>query len=369
MMTHLLRRLLAFATLALGGCSGGSPTAPDDANGSDDAEAHDASTYDPAPFTQGTSTLTGTAEAGYADGARNLARFANPVNVTYRDGRLYVADFDNDKIRVIDVAHYETTTLIAQPGFRRPFGMAFATDGTLFVSTDNDPHGAHSLMSGSIWRIDPGSNNAVVVASAIGRPRGLAVLPDGRVALADYAHHVIELLDPGTGAVTLLAGAWDVPGMVDDTAGVARFSSPYGIAARGDGALVVADFGNDRIRVVTPAGVTTTLAGTGAPGWRDGALDTAQFHRPQAIAIAANGDLFITDTENYRARWITGAAVTTIAGNGTAGYLDSDDPLDCQLYGLEGLSVVPDGSMLYVADGSRGEAVPYNRIRQVARRW
>jgi DNA-binding beta-propeller fold protein YncE len=196
------------------------------------------------------------------------------------------------------------------------------------------------------------------------------VLPDGRVAVADYAHDVIELLAPGTGVVTLLAGRWDQPGMVDDdTGGATRFSSPYGIAARGDGTLVVADFGNDRIRVVTPAGATTTLAGTGVPGWCDGALDIAQFHRPQAVAIAANGDIFVTDTENFRARWITGASVKTIAGNGTAGYLDSDDPLASELYGLEGLSVIPDGSMLYVADGGRGEAVPYNRIRQVARRW
>jgi DNA-binding beta-propeller fold protein YncE len=96
------------------------------------------------------STLTGTAEAGDVDGARNMARFADPVNVVYRDGRLYVADFDNNKIRVVDVASYETTTLIAQPGFQRPFGMAFAADGTLYVSTDNDSQGAHSSMSGSI---------------------------------------------------------------------------------------------------------------------------------------------------------------------------------------------------------------------------
>jgi DNA-binding beta-propeller fold protein YncE len=155
----------------------------------------------------------------------------------------------------------------------------------------------------------------------------------------------------------------------DDTGSVARFMSPYGIAARSDGALVVADFDNHRIRVVTLDGATTTLAGAAGPGWTDGGLDAAQFRRPQAIAIAASGDIFVSDTDNFRIRWLTGNAVQTIAGNGTAGYLDNDDPLASELYGMEGLAVVPDGSMLYIADGSRGEDVPHNRVRQIARRW
>ena len=61
----------------------------------------------------------------------------------------------------------------------------------------------------------------------------------------------------------------------------------------------------------------------------------------------------------------TGTAVQTIAGDGTSGYRDGDDPLTSELYGIEGLAVVPDGSMVYVADGSRGTALPYNRIRQI----
>jgi DNA-binding beta-propeller fold protein YncE len=353
-----------FVVIALTGCSS-DPPATGDAGGGSDADGENSDV----PFTQGTSTLAGAAHAGYVDGARSVARFANPVNVAYRDGRIYVADFDNNKIRVIDTVSYETTTLIAQPSFQRPFGLAFAADGTLYVSTDNDQNGGHSQMSGSVWRIAPDAHTATLVAAAIGRPRGLAVLSDGRVAVSDYAHQVIELLDPGTGAVTPLAGAWDQPGMVDDTATAARFTTPYGIAVRGDGALVVADFDNHRVRLVTLAGVTSTLAGAGAPGFADGAPGTAMFHRPQAIAAAANGDLFVTDTENFRIRRITADAVQTIAGDGTAGYRDSDDPLTCELFGLEGLAVAPDGSMVYIADGSRGEAMPYNRIRQIAKRW
>jgi sugar lactone lactonase YvrE len=83
------------------------------------------------------------------------------------------------------------------------------------------------------------------------------------------------------------------------------------------------------------------------------------------MAMAANGDVYITDLGNFRVRRIAGGQVQTVAGDGKGGYLDDDNPLAAELYGLEGLSVVPDGSMVYVADGNRGEAVPFNRIRQV----
>jgi YVTN family beta-propeller protein len=334
-----------------------------------DAGITDAGDTEPVEFTQGTSTLAGRAFPGDVDGARSVARFANPVNVAYRDGRVYVADFDNNKIRVVDAATHETTTLIAQAGFQRPFGLAFASDGTLYISTDNDQSGGHSAMSGSIWKVAAGAQTAVLVAGSIGRPRGLAVLSDGRIAATDYVHHVVELIAQDTGTVTLLAGAWDQPGFVDDTGATARFSSPYGVAVRGDGTLVVADFDNQRIRLVTLAGVASTLSGSGAPGFQDGDIDTAMFRQPQGIAIADDGDIFISEPGNNRIRRITSTAVQTVAGNGVADYLDEDDPLASELYGLEGLAVVPDGSMLYVADGARGEAVPYNRIRQVAKHW
>lgn len=380
MMRYLVRRL-SIAVLLAGCASKSSPLlpdagtgggidsgttggGPDGGTGSDGGIGSDGGNND-VPFTLGASTVAGGADPGYFDGSRKQAMFANPVNVAYRDGQLYVADFDNDKIRKIDLASYETTTVIAQSGFQRPFGLAFAADGTLYVSTDNDDSGGHSLMSGTIWKIAPGSHTAVVVARAIGRPRGLAVLRDGKLAASDYDHHVIQIVDPATGQPTLLAGAWDTPGMVDAAGEDARFLVPYGIAVRDDGAIVVADLGNHRIRVVTRAGVTTTLSGTGAASFGDGDLDVAMFDRPQGVAIAANGDIYVADSDNFRVRRITGTAVQTIAGDGTSGYRDGDDPLTSELYGLEGLVVVPDGSMVYVADGSRGTALPYNRIRQI----
>lgn len=371
MTRHALNPLWIAALLA--GCSSNAPPALLDAGGVDaggvDTRPGSDGGNNDVPFTLGASTVAGGAEPGDFDGSRKLAMLADPVNVAYRDGRLYVADFDNNKVRTIDLASFEVATLIAQPEFRRPFGLAFAPDGTLYISTDDDDRGGHSLMSGTIWRVPPGGHNPVVIVRDIGRPRGLAVLADGKLAASDYDHHVIQTVDPATGQIAPLAGTWDSPGCVDGTGAAARFSVPYGMAVRGDGALVVADYENHRIRVVTRAGVTTTLAGTGGAGFADGNLDAAMFHHPQGIAITAAGEIFVADADNYRVRRISGAAVSTIAGDGVGGYRDDDDPLAARLYGLEGLGVVPDGSMVYVADGSRGEAVPYHRVRQVIRHW
>ncbi|HEX3765970.1 MAG TPA: hypothetical protein VHW23_45050 [Kofleriaceae bacterium] len=349
--------LCLFLAGMVAGCATSSNNGDDNTgSGGDDGDV---------PFTNGASTLAGSADAGYVDGARAVARFSNPVNVAFHDGTVYVADFDNSKLRAIDATSHVTTTVLVQAGFQRPFGMAFAPDGTFYVSTDNDPAGNHDPMSGTIWKVDVKAKKATVVAKGIGRPRGMAVLPDGRIAVADYLHHVVELVDPATGKATTIAGAFDAPGMLDGAGAAARFSTPYFVVARGDGKLVVTDFGNNRVRLVGLDGTTTTLGGAAQAGFVDGSMASARFDQPQALSMASNGDIYMTDLGNYRVRKIVGDQVTTVAGNGSAGAVDNDDPLASELYGLEGLSVVPDGSMLYVADGNRGEEVPFNRVRQV----
>jgi len=317
------------------------------------------------PFTNGVSMLSGWEEAGYKDGIRGEARFANPVNVACGpDGKVYVADFDNGKIREVDAEDGTTSTVIATGGFQRPFGMAFAPDGTLYVSTDRDPQGGSGPMAGTVWRIDVSARTATPIKAQIGRPRGLAVLPSGKLAVADYMHHVIQVLDPATAALTPLAGAWDVKGTTDGAGAVARFATPYGLAFV-NGALIVADFENNRLRRVALDGTVSTFAGAGLAGFADGGLATARFNKPQGLAVTGNGDLYVTDIENFRIRRIRGSSVETIAGSGQPGYADNDDRLAAQFYGLEGLCVTADGSMVFIADGSRGEPAPYHRVRSI----
>ncbi len=322
------------------------------------------STVDATPFTTGVSTLAGAAETGTADGNRVVARFSNPVNVARGpDGTIFVADFDNGLIRTVDSVG-NVATLINQQGFSRPFGMTFAADGTLYVETDKDQTGDDT--KGAIWRIDIAGHAATVVKSGIGRPRGLVGLPNGTLALADYQSHVIETLDLASGAVATIAGSVGVSGFLDGVGAAARFNAPYEMALRSDGMLLVTDNGNNKIRIVDPtSGATTTLAGAGTAGFVDGPAASAQFNAPEGIAIDAAGDVFVTDVMNHRVRRIIGTTVDTVAGNGTAGYLDDNSRTAAELYGIEGLVVTADGATLTVADGNRGDNVPYNRVREV----
>jgi glucose/arabinose dehydrogenase len=233
----------------------------------------------------------------------------------------------------------------------------------LFVQTDDDDLGMHSETTGTIWRVATATGVATVVARDLGRPRGLAMLGDGRLVMTDQLHHVVSTLDPIGGGVTLLAGATDSPGHVNANGSLARFSQPYDVVLMPDGDLAVADLDNHQIRRVTLAGDVTDLAGSGTSGDDDGTLAGATFQSPKGLAITSTGAIFVSDVDNHDIRKIEAGQVMRIAGTGSAGWLDDDNPLAAQFYGLEGIDT--DGTSLVVADGNGGDGNPYNHIRVV----
>src|SRR5687768_17073389 len=77
-------------------------------------------------------TLAGCSERGAVDGARSVVRFSNPVNVVIASSTVtYVADFDNNRIRAVELSG-ATRTVVQMKGFDRPFGLALAADGMLY---------------------------------------------------------------------------------------------------------------------------------------------------------------------------------------------------------------------------------------------
>lgn len=316
-------------------------------------------------FEPGVVTFAGGPMAGLSDGLRGDARFNNPVNVAVSPmGDAYVADFDNNAIRKIEPDGW-VTTFLRQEGFEAPFGMVFAPDGTMYLETDANDRGGRTNDTGTLWRLRPGERRATALARDLGRPRGMVVLPDGRLALSDYTRHVVETFDPADGTVTVIAGTPRMPGFADGTGAAALFDRPYGMALRGDGALLVADQGNQRIRVVTLAGEVTTLSGSGARGGDDGPAATATFDGPQGVALAADGTLFVSEADGHLVRRVApDGAVTTVAGDRMGGFVDG--PLaEAVFYGLEGIALSPDGAVLYLPDGNRGTGGPYHRMRRL----
>ena len=157
--------------------------------------------------------------------------------------------------------------------------------------------------------------------------------------------------------VTTLAGDGSL-GFQDGTGEQARFADPFGIAIDHEGNVYVADAGeNNLIRKITPLGQVGTLAG-GAEGFKDGAGKDAAFNSPSALAVDAAGNVYVADTGNNAIRKITPAGlVTTLAGDGTAGYADGK-ATDARFNGPVGVAVDAQGNV-YVAD-------TYNdRIRQI----
>lgn len=149
------------------------------------------------------------------------------------------------------------------------------------------------------------------------------------------------------GCVTTLAGD-GTPGGTNGALSQARFDYPYGLATGAAGKLYVADQQGHRIRLIDGA-VVSTLAGTGSAGFLDGPASGAKFMQPRGVGVhAPNGDIFVADTLNHRLRLISGGQVTTYAGNGTAGLVDG--PLALAQFN-EPKGVISDGvSTIYVAD-------------------
>ena len=311
-------------------------------------------------------TLSGCAEPGDADGDRTAARFQNPTNVAIGpDGTAYVTDFDNGRLRAI-TPDGTTRTLVFGETFTHPFGLVFGADGMLYVETDDNDRGGHSIETGTIWRVDTTrlNGNAMVVARDLGRPRGLAALADGRLVLADHMHHVVSILDPATGLVTPLAGTRDLAGYLNATGAAALFHQPYDVVQLPDGDLVITELENHRLRRVTLAGVVSDFAGTGTAGNLDGPLAVASFDGPQGLALGRDGALYLTDIRKHYIRRIQDGMVKTVAGDGTRGFLDSDEPRGARFYGLEGIDV--DATRLIVADGNIGDGNTFHRVRVIA---
>lgn len=159
--------------------------------------------------------------------------------------------------------------------------------------------------------------------AAFSDPFGIAVAADGTIYVADAGEsNRIRKIAPD-GIVTTFVGGSE--GFSDGAAGAASFNTPSGLALSNDGTLYVADTANNRIRKITPNGQVSTIAGDGTAGYADGPAGQAKFNGPIGVAVDQRGNVFVADTYNDRIRLITtDGQVSTIAGQGMPGYADGD---------------------------------------------
>jgi len=313
----------------------------------------------------GVSTLAGSAGLyGTADGTGAAARFYIPQGVAVDStGNVYVADKWNATIRKITSAGV-VTTLAGSPTsigdndgvgsaaqFNNPSGVAVDAVGTVYAT---DYYTVRKITSGGLVSTLGGKSLVLgshdTAGAQFSYPYSVAVDGSHNVYVADFSNSTIRKIT-AAGVVTTLAGAPGAVGSVDATGSAARFRNPEGVSLDSAGNIYVADYANDTIRKITPAGVVSTLAGQAfVQGSADGAGSTARFYYPQSVAVDASGNVYVADTWNETIRKITPAGVvSTLAGApGASGSADGTGSA-ARFYFPSGVAVDGAGNV-YVAD-------------------
>jgi hypothetical protein len=338
----------------------------------------------------------GTSIAGDTDGTGNAARFNNPQGIVSDGPNLYVAEFNNNKIRKINISTGAVTTFVGPAqgtttsgdtdatGNAARFNMpvALAIDSTNLYVADWSGNKIRKvvLSTGVVTTIGgpaPGANtsgdtDATGNASRFNQPVGIAIdSTSTNLYVTEQGNNKIRKIVLATGVVTTPYGPAQgtiTAGNADGTGNAARFSWPTSIVVdktTGQN-LYVADRGNNKIRkIVIASGVVTSpygpAAGTTTSGDADGTGNAARFNQPNGVE--ADGTyLYIADLGNHKIRKITIATgvVATIAGPlpGTVQSGDTNGSVNAARFYYPSY-IYTDGTSLYVTDYQT------NKIRRI----
>ncbi len=283
-------------------------------------------------------TVAGTGIGGFSGdgGLATNAQLNSPRGVAVDStGNIYIADYHNHRIRKVDdngiISTFAGTGLYGFAGdgdlatnaqFRAPWSIAVDEEGRVYISDLNnyrirliDENGIINTIAGNGSR-GLSNENVLATETALGTPYGLAIDESGNVYIADfysfrfrrsrrsyYYSHVRKI--DSNGIITTFAGN-GLSGYSGDNglATSARLNRPFGLAVDAVGNVYIADYYNHRVRMVNTAGIITTLAGTGRAGFNGDDLpaSSAQLRYPSAVAVNTAGDVFIADQINYRIR-------------------------------------------------------------------
>lgn len=274
------------------------------------------------------STIAGNGTFGFGgDGAAaTSAQLDYPRGLCVdASGNVYVADWGNNRIRKISGSNIGTA----------------AGNGVLSYAGDG----------------------GVATAAQFNAPSAVAVDPAGNIYVADTANNAVRQIT-SKGTVSTFAGT-GAAGFSGDgsAANKAQLNAPQGVAVDSAGNVYIADTGNYRVRVVGTNGNISTFAGNGSPGYAGdgGAATSATFYLPTAVATDKSNNVYVADYQVGVVRKISASGtITTVAGNGSTGYSGDGGPATAaQLNGPSALGLDPAGN-LYIAQ------LGDSRVRMVA---
>jgi sugar lactone lactonase YvrE len=241
--------------------------------------------------------------------------------------------------------------------FADPFGVAIAPDGTIYIADAGDNNRIRKLTPDERVETFAGSGKEAFadgpgLQAAFNTPSGLAIDEVGNLYVADTGNNRIRKIST-QGVVSTIAGD-GTAGYADGPASQAQFDGPIGVAVDKAGNVFVADSYNDRVRLISPNGEVTTIAGAKGPGYADGPAATALFDTPCGLAVTSDGSVIVADTGNHRLRRITSDGNVSTMQVVFAGETGS-----AQFSSVTGLALTHDG-FLYVTESDPG------RVTQIA---
>jgi sugar lactone lactonase YvrE len=324
-------------------------------------------------------TIGGNGTAGYSGdgGAATSAELhgANGVAVD-ASGNTYIADYYNNRIRKITAATGVISTVAGNgtAGFsgdggaatsaeiNGPGDVAVDSSGNIYISDLNNNRirkvtvstGIISTVAGNGTKGYTGDGGPATSAE-IG-PNGLAVDSAGNLYLADNFANRVRKVTASTGVISTVAGN-GTAGFAGDggAATSAELNVPDSVVVDSAGNIYISDHNNERIRKVTAStGKISTIAGNGTAGYSGdgGAATSAELNGPGGLALNAAGDLYIGDFLNNRVRKVAAATskIFTVAGNGVGGYSgDGGAATAAELNGPSGIGLDKAGDV-YIAD-------------------
>jgi hypothetical protein len=247
--------------------------------------------------------------------------------------------------------------------FKDPIGVAVLPDGSFLIADAGagrvrrvSPTGIITTVAGNGTRGFSGDGGPATAAE-IFDPNGLAVMPDGGFLIADGDYVVRRVFPDGT--ITTVAGT-GVQGFSGDggPATAAQLNLPYSVAVTPDGGFLIADSGNRRVRRVSPTGIITTVAGTGVQGSSGdgGAATAAQLNDPTGLATTPDGGFLIADFFGNRVRRVSPTGViTTVAGTGALAVLRNGDGGPATAANIDlpfAVALTPSGGFVFSEEGN-----------------
>ncbi len=326
------------------------------------------------------SHIAGAGFSGYSgDGGPATSALLNaPTGVAYDSaGNLYIADTYNNRVREVSALDGTITTIagVGEAGFNGngplsatqayldgPTSLAVDSINNVLYINDAGNGVIRRVMNGSLvtyagagretGTCAPSQDNMPATSVPLCDAEGIALDTAGNLYIADFADDRVRKVDFVTQRISTVAGTGQYGYAADGSPALTSpLRNPGGVAVNASGSIYIAESGSETVRRVT-GGILTTVAGNGTAGYSGDLVPaiTAELNTPFGLWLDTTGNLYLADRDNFRVRKVDiTSRISTLAGNGTSSLSNVIPASDLPLSLPFGVGVGPDGS-IYIAD-------------------